>query len=102
MGVPGMGRRTGGLGSARLRGGRAGVGPAAAMVLSVPQQAVVSVVSVLCLLVVMPRMFGGGGGRAGRATRGGRAGPGHFEPQQQQQHRGTGPRCQRGRSEPCL
>ncbi|XP_015712261.1 coiled-coil domain-containing protein 107 [Coturnix japonica] len=61
------------------------------MVLSVPQQAVVSVVLVLCLLVVMPRMFGGGGGggRAGRAPRGGRAGPGHFEPQQQQQHRGS-------------
>ncbi|XP_072198175.1 coiled-coil domain-containing protein 107 [Excalfactoria chinensis] len=74
-----------------LSGRRAGVGPAAAMVLSVSQQAVVSVVLVLCLLVVMPRMFGGGGGggRAGRAPRGGRAGPGHFEPQQQQQHRGS-------------
>ncbi|OXB83545.1 UNVERIFIED_CONTAM: hypothetical protein H355_011364 [Colinus virginianus] len=60
------------------------------MVLSVPQQAVVSVVLVLCLLVVMPRMFGGGGGRAGRAPQGGRAGPGRFAPQQQQQqHRGS-------------
>ncbi|XP_042728899.1 coiled-coil domain-containing protein 107 isoform X2 [Lagopus leucura] len=72
------------------------------MVLSVPQQAVVSVVLVLCLLVVMPRMFGGGGGggRAGRAPRGGRAGPGHFEPRQQQQHRGSPQTVHQGRPNP--
>ncbi|XP_040452413.1 coiled-coil domain-containing protein 107 [Falco naumanni] len=60
------------------------------MVLSAPQQVLVSVVLVLCVFVVMPRMFGaGGGGRAGRTPRGAKAGPGHYD---LRQHRRGSPR----------
>lgn len=60
------------------------------MVLSVVQQAVVSVVLVLCVFVAMPRIFGGGGGRAGRSPRGGKAGPGHYDPRQHRRGRSRG------------